>query len=267
MFSIYSHQVLHKRFLYKAIYIIPLFCLLAGFFSCKKNDFAGGNPSVLQVYNAMDDGLNLYINLSDKRPAQFATNGYLGNQGYSVQNNTFTFSELSTKVEFYSREDTFSHDKPLISTSLETIPGASYLMLLFGTKSDPDFTLVKDEFPSIIVSDSSVYIRFSNISEANPVSVNIKGQAPGSLVQQLPFRSTSEFKTIKVDRSLPDYEFEIRDQASGVLISSYTLTGINSDIIFSLNMIFQPYTLVLSGKAGASSPNEQKITEIKHRAS
>ena len=272
MLSTYIHLFRNKKSWYQPVILLPLFCLLACCLSCKKNDFSGGNPSVLQVFNAMDNAQHLYINFSGARPAQFATSGYVNNQQSSFDqtefttSNMFTLPALSTKVEFYSQQDTLPHDKPLISTSMETAPGASYLMFIIGTKSNPDFSVVKDSFPSAILSDSSFFIRFSNISEESPVSVNIKGQAVGSLVQQLPFKSSSGFHAIRIDKNLPDYEFEIRDQASGTLITSYHLIGINSDIAFSVAMMYQPLTLILTGRAGAAPPNEQKIKIIKHRA-
>lgn len=256
----YTGVFRNTNFRSRLLFVIPFFLLII-FSACKKANLYDTNPATIQPFNLLDDGVVLRANLSGKHPIQYSTALPLYNKSFNQQYNLFVKS-FPQKIDLYAQPDTMPHDRPVISADLQLETGKIYSMFIYGEKSAATYTVHEDQFPDIIGKDSVTLIRFANFSEGQPISVNIKGQAPGSYIQSLPFKSTTGFDALKVGPSIANYEFEIRDQASGNLITTFTTA--NSGSAYPV-WIYNPHTLVFTGRASGTGTNQQKIVLMKHR--
>ena len=249
--------------------IIPaLLLFLAG--ACKKTDTDYGQPAVVQFYNALNDNVNLLVSLSDKPLVFYRTALKVTNKEFTIPNNVITLSQASQTVNLFAEPDTLAHDRPIISAALNVKAASTYSLFLYGTKATPAYELNEDHFPAVdIRGDSVTFIRFANFSEGQTISVNLKGEAPGSFIASLPFRSFSAFTKLPADRSVSEYEFEVRDEAGVVIIATYKTPNLNSGNNSSSSLlnpwIYKPNTLVLTGIPGGTGTNAQTIKLMSHR--
>jgi len=240
---------------------IPLFILLTMSGACKKNKLYDVTPAVIQPINLLDDGVALRVNLSGQHPARFSTLLTLANKS-SLKRNIFVTS-FPQRIDLYSQPDTMPHDRPVISTDLQLETGKSYSMFIYGEKTTASYSLQEDQFPVIRWNDTLTYIRFANFSENQAISVNLKGQAPGSYIQALPFKSITSFSAMRITLPLVNLEFEVRDQVSGNLLSTYSVPKISTDLLHM--WVNKPSTFVFTGHASGTGTNQQKLVLMMHR--
>jgi hypothetical protein len=133
--------------------------------------------------------------------------------------------------------------------------------------SAPDTLFTTDTPPYHPPSDSTIGLRFVNLSPASaPVSVNITGGANGSEVSSLPYKSITDFNNYPATAAISDYNFEFRDAATGALIGSYDVTGINTLLYgFNNTRLHRNLTLALLGLPG--DPATLKIMLIESYSS
>jgi hypothetical protein len=241
--------------------MVPLLLLLFLFSACKKSLPHHENPATLQPVNLLDNGVVLRANLSGKHPIQYRAALELANKSFA-QRNIFV-ENFPQKLDLYAQPDTMPGDHPVISADLQLEAGKIYSMFIHGEKANATYSILEDKFPPTNVNDSLTQIRFANFSESQPVSVNIKGEAPGSYIQSLPFKSASDFMALKVTPNIPNYEFEIRDEASGNLLTTYTIAS--SGTVNFILWIYRPHTLIFTGRVSGTGADQQKIVVMKHR--
>lgn len=142
----------------------------------------------------------------------------------------------------------------------------AYSFFLTGTVSQPDTMLVRDNLPYYQSTDSVGGVRFVNLSTgSNPVSVDIKGSANGSEVQSLAYKGITTFKTYAANHTVSSYIFEFRDAASGTLIASTTISGVNNSTgtnTTANSFRFKNHTLALIGQPGGTGTAAQKLLLI-----
>jgi len=90
---------------------------------------------------------------------------------------------------------------------------------------------------------------------ANPAPklafLRITGGANGSEVSSLPYKGITGFKNYPATSAISDYNFEFRDAATGALIGTYDVTGINSLLYgFNNTRLHRNLTLALLGLPG-----------------
>jgi hypothetical protein len=93
-------------------------------------------------------------------------------------------------------------------------------------------------------SDSISGVRFINLSQGSkPISINLQGNLPAQAeISGLAYKQVSVFKTYPDTNGISSYNFEIRDQASGNLLTT-----------FSWNFtLFKNNTLVITGSEDPS---------------
>jgi hypothetical protein len=132
---------------------------------------------------------------------------------------------------------------------LNFVAGGIYSLLITGADTtNPDYLFVQDVLP--VHTDSTVGIRFVNLSTgSNPVSVDIKGQANGSTVSSLAYKSITSFTNFGATSSVSSYIFEFRDAMSGELLANYTLGGVNTNSPTVTNtVLFNNLTIALIGQ-------------------
>ena len=221
--------------------------------------------ATLQIFNALDDGESIWINLSGNRPVKFNSLARANNKEYLLSRNLIYLKDSPSPFDIYTLKDTLPHQQPVISTTLSLNPGAIYSLFLHGEKSSAAWSLFKDDIPLINRQDSTTHVRIANFSEAQAISVNIKDHAPGSLVQSLPYKSLSAFIELEADITIAGYTFEFRDQETGALLSTYTTSNFQAAAVSPSQWLAKSNTLVFSGKPAGISPNNQKITLMNHR--
>lgn len=243
--------------------------LLSTFFSaCKKDEIAEKHPASLQLLNAMNDGLTLRVNMSGNHPIRYSEALLLSNYGMYVQNNDLIpVINFPQRIDFYAGADTMPHNSPVLSTTLHLEEGKIYSLFIHGDKNTAAYSLFQDNIPPIKRDDSVTHIRFANFSETQAISVNIKGEAIGSFIQNLHYKSLADFIEMKADHTVPDYEFEIRDQSTGTLLATFVTEYLATRASpFSPNeWLNKSHTLVVTGKAGGSGSNAIKVIKMSHR--
>ncbi len=250
-------------------YILPTASLLLILLlnACSKREPNPGSPATIQVFNALNDGTGVYINLTDLRPQVFKTNRLLNSNAFVPANNRFYLNASPQPVQFYSRLDTLPKDAPIVTGNLEYENGSIYSLFLYGSKSTAKYIWHQDQIPPLGMGDSVTNIRFANFSEDQTISVNLKGQPAGSFIQQVQLRSFSEFIKLPANITIAKYEFEIRDLNTGGLIATYVADKVND---FSGNTGSNAWynksnTVVLVGKQGGTGTLLPKLVLMPHR--
>lgn len=204
--------------------------------------------SSLTVVNGVDGSSSLLTTFSpDSAVYTFSTStpqvGYGSSSEYSVLSGT-------TPVIIYQSSDTVT---PLFKGQFTLAPDGIYSLFLSGIltgQNAPDTLLVMDSPPYHAVGDSTVGIRFVNISPgAGTISIDLLGNAPGSEVTSLPYKGVTTFKSYPATSTTPDpstgYVFEFRSVATDSVLYTYTYNAGNLPL-------FKNVSLILAGTTAGS---------------
>lgn len=237
-------------------YLLTILLVGTLFISCKK-DSAISKPSEvtsLNIINAIpgSSGLVPVINnqLSYKDAA--SSSGTIGYGIYSFYYYSLSFQGGDVHLTVAPLSDT-AH--PVYDNSSLHLPAQSLHTLFFtGTLSKPESVLTNDTLPYHSISDSVTSIRFINLLVgSSPVSVNLVGNANGSEVSSLAYKSITGFKSYAATAAISSYQFEFRNASTGALIKSYTLANVNLASTSVINTVrFRDLTMVLYGNADGS---------------
>jgi len=121
--------------------------------------------------------------------------------------------------------------------NLDLKEGGIYSFFLLGESKSLDTLFIKDIITNY--TDSSAGIRFINLRiGSQPMTVNLKGTYPSqSEFTSLGFKQFTGFKQYNGKKGAPTrYTFEIRDQTSGNILSTYNWTytrGRNNTIVIA----------------------------------
>jgi hypothetical protein len=211
-----------------SLYVASLF-LVTSFLSCKKANVAPIGTSAFTIVNAIVGSSGLDANFDSNVPLKYYSN-------YSTYISYGSFQEFSgyngeIPLSLVDDNDT---TKALYSNTLNFPVGSIHSLFLCGTLAAPDNFLTTDALPYHPDSDSSLSIRFVNLSPgSNPVSVNITGDANGSEVGTMAYKNITAFKNYSAKGNISSYTFEFHDLATGNLLGSYTIRGINNGVVNS----------------------------------
>jgi len=192
----------------KKINILILLAAIA-FAGCKQNYVVQPVPSVnINVVNAVNGGdvLNLGNSELSVFPYNYTQLPMLsGNQTIKIATGD------TPPVVYYDQ-----------TQNLETYAGYS-LFLCGDSPANVESVFVKDNLA--VFKDSVCAVRFINLMPgSDPISVNISGNANGSEVQSLAYKNLSNFIQHPAKKVNKSYSFDIRDAATGNLLTSYQLT-------------------------------------------
>ncbi|BAU54068.1 DUF4397 domain-containing protein [Mucilaginibacter gotjawali] len=229
--------------------------------SCKKElTNLGSGTSSLTIVNAVVG--NDYL-LTDFKRGQ-STGNYLPPMNGIHYGTATYFNSYSGQqpLALYHLPDTTATSAPVFKLTLDLPVNTIHTLFLMGTQGDPDQLLTTDQLPYHPDSDSTMGIRFINISKtSHPVSVNIAGQANGSEATGLAYKSVTPFKNYNAGSAIKSYTFEFRDQATGELLGSCIVDGVNNDGSSSSPNIrrYKNFTIALLGAPGGNAPNSALI--------
>ncbi len=208
------------------------------FFSCKKDNSSTAGIASFTIINAVQ-GSDPFIadpNGADSVAAYFSTTpqiGYGASQEYSLVSGNIP-------LVVYDIADTVN---AVFRNTLSLKGNNIYSLFLAGVYSSnaqnkPDTVLNIDQIP-YYGNDSSAGVRFINLSpDSKPISINLAGN-PGSQTEfsSLGYKQISAFKTYSAASGVGgSYNFEIRDQASDSLLTTYSWNYIlqkNNTIVIS----------------------------------
>jgi len=213
----------------KIHFILLLTLLSLVIFSCKKGlSFKPEGTSSFTISNGLSGTDYLYTNFNgDMSNGQYYSNTSAIRYGNSGFFNSYVGQQ---DLAIYSATDTNANSKPVLRLSFNLERNTIHMLFLTGTTLDPDYLLTTDQLPYHLPADSVLGLRFINIAKGSaPVSVNLAGHANGSEEAELPYKGISVFKSYKANSTINSYTFEFRDKASGTLLGSCVVDGINND--------------------------------------
>lgn len=230
------------------------------YLGCKKgsyDDLSGGTS--LTIVNAVVGSNNLVTNFngppSSKVPDSlqyYATATQIGYGG------TVEFSGYVglTALSLAPITDT---SVSLWSGTLNIVNNTINSLFLVGPDSLHIDTLLTVDNPiPHPVADSNMGIRFVNLSPgSNPVSVDLAGNAPGSIASNLSYKGLTSFADYPINAQAPSsYTFEFRDATSGNVLATYRITqllnGANGSTRTN-NYRYRNFTICLYGLPNGQS--------------
>lgn len=141
--------------------------------------------------------------------------------------------------------------------------GGIYSLFLTGSDtSSPDYLFTVDSLPYHNPIDSTVGIRFVNLSSgSDPISVNLEGSPNGSEVASLSYKGITNFKNYLSDAaaSVNGYRFVFRDFATGdsltsiKLVSNRKVPGLVDPNNSSNQLTFKNVTIAFYGSIKSAS--------------
>jgi hypothetical protein len=220
--------------------------IISCFYACKQNNV---NPEpdagAINVTNAVINGntVNFFTN-----QATYLTSG--GNQVSSFGYNFIPVAAGQQQITLNIPATPASPGVPATPAvtyytgTLIFNANTNYSLFLTGTSQNAvDNVLIKETYPRTYAY-SVCGVRFIHLATGtNPISVDIAGNANGSEVQSLAYKAYSAFIQHPANNANQSYNFEFRDQASGTLLTTYTLT----------TPFFHNVTLAFVGNAGSYS--------------
>jgi hypothetical protein len=214
-----------KQILFRQLQVWAFVCSIL---SCSKQSTPPGTAA-LTIINAVPNSTpSLVTNFGGTDPIVWYNSALkLTYATVTVNSQTSAYSG-EQPLAIYRFPDTAAHSTPLYDLVLDLQPGAMHTLFLTGTLAAPDTMFTTDYPPYHNTVDSTIGIRFVNLSAgSNPISVNLIGNANGSEVSSLPYKGITDFKNYSTTSKISAYKFELRDAGTGALLISQEITGFN----------------------------------------
>jgi hypothetical protein len=249
------------RKIHLIVFSIVIFPLLL--VSCKKELTPKvSGASSLTIVNGVVGNSYLYTNFNgDKSNGEYYSGIGAVDYGFSGFYNSYYGEQ---KLGLYQLPDTNADSKPVLRLTLNLPVNTIHTLFVMGTPQNADYLVTNDQLPYHAPADSTMGLRFVNIAPVTgPVTVNLAGQANGSEVADLAYKGVTPFKNYNAGSAVNSYTFEFRDKASGTLLGSCVVDGVNVDGSAGVPNIRRNknYTLVLLGGPGGQAPNSVLIVD------
>ena len=244
------------------LYFLSLFLLTA----CKKDNPRG--VATLLMFNAVIGSDTLVTSFNGTEPITWYKNankliyGQVTNSTYFNMNGQFNSYAGDQSIALYNKQDTTPKSKPVFDLGVNLPVSSINSLFLTGTMTAPDFFLTKDNPPYHPATDSSMGIRFVNLSPGiMKLSVNLVGQANGSELNNLGYKQITDFKNYPVITGVNEYRYEFRDAGNGDLITTYTIDVRNkqSGNVVSNPRRYRNFTLMFYGSYGSTGVDKQAV--------
>jgi hypothetical protein len=234
--------------------------ILVFFAVCRKTDTAPSvpHPAAFTVINVIPNSAPIIPVFNTNSSIDYFSNalaiGYSDFSEYSPPGGNDTFYVVQQNSDTLSIGPKAS--ELMFYGILNLKPGGIYSLFLTGADTSlPDYLLTTDSLPYHGLSDSTVGIRFVNLSTgSNPISINLEGSFNGSEVANLPYKAITGFKNYVCNSTVSNvgYLFVIRDVATGDSLTSCSLIGAGSGGVglFDLNgnaLVFKNVTIAVYG--------------------
>ncbi len=232
---------------YSTILIMTIFL-----FSCSKDAVQRGTAS-LTIVNAVAGDTALILTLNNPDTVILTHGQLLINHNSAQQFNSYCGDQLFHLHQF-TLTTAVSVYPALFNVSLNMPQGSINSLFLTGTMTSPDTLFVRDSLPSFQTSDSSMGIRFVNLSAGSkPVNIDVQGANGGNEVNSLAYKEITGFKKYPANSAIGTMVFEIRDAEAGTLLATCSAAGINAPGTSAANVWRnRNHTLVFGGLPGSN---------------
>ncbi|MES2329908.1 MAG: hypothetical protein V4539_09915 [Bacteroidota bacterium] len=143
-------------------------------------------------------------------------------------------------------------------------PQGIYSLFLCGQVMptvQPDAVFVKDDLPYHPSNDSTVGVRFINLSPgSNPLNVTLSTSTTTNEFAGIAYKSITSFKNYAATAAVSSYVFQFRDAMSNAVLGSFTISGVNNGTgtnTLGNTYRFRNFTVVFKGLPGATGTNAQ----------
>ncbi|MGN6421130.1 MAG: hypothetical protein ACTHMC_26690 [Pseudobacter sp.] len=231
--------------------------------SCKKDEPLEGTAS-LTIVNMMRGTNTIIANFSGTEPIAYYGAPFLYFNTFTFYQNRFNSQSGTQTIGFFSMPDTTDKSQPVLIKTVDLPVASISSLFLIGSRTEPDALFLKDDVPYFPVTDSSGGFRFVNVlANSGAVSVNIKGDAAGSLVSSIAYKEASAFIKLPVKPGIDSYEFEFREAGTGTLIRSYITPFLNLFQPDQVNgWIWRSNTMALSGEKNGTGVNAPAVVRV-----
>lgn len=242
--------------------ILTITCL--AFICCEKQKVTQPDFATLQMYGWTADFNPVVVNLKEAPLVNYSAATSINSKLLSVYMNKFYITEANQPISFFAFPDTFPSSKPVLKVNLQLQKNEVYSMFLSESASSLDTVLVKDKFPVLLPADSMAAVRFVNLVYDDPISINIKDEPIGSVVQRLPYMGVMDFELFSAKRGRDQYEFEIRNATTQEVIYTHIVHNISGEIGNSHSWYLKIITYAFVGKKNGTGANSLNIQHLYH---
>ena len=238
------------------------------FTACSKKNEKAQGTAALTMFNGVSGSARLVTTFNRVEPVKWYWSafrlvyGETRNTDDNYAYNHFLAYSGPQHIELFEYPDTTSHDRPVFDLRLDLAVGATYSLFLTGSMAKPDTFFIRDELPYHPTMDSTMGLRFVNLSQdKNKVTVNLLGEPTGSECPGLEYKQATAFGIYPVKKGAVSFVFEFRDAITGDLLETHTvnLEDLNSGIQIENQRRYRNFTLILFGKKGAAAPEQQQV--------
>jgi hypothetical protein len=227
----------------RACYLTLTVAFAIVIFSCEKTKYITP-PVSFVVVNAMPASNPVVPRLGSDTSGRYFNSPVSGRNIASVSygaSQLYSIGPGQTSLMVVPITDTTFN---IFSSNLTLESGTIYSFYLSGDTAHADTMLVKENIPAI--TDSSAGARFVNLaSGGKSLTINLASDNTHTPIATLGYHNISDFKNYDAGMNVGGhYDFEIRDQVSGDLLTTFTWTYAR----------YRCTTIVISGSADPLSP-------------
>lgn len=241
--------------------------LMLALTSCKKETPVKEGVSLI-IINAVTGSKPLATNFNGTGAVRFVDTRRVNYGTFTLSNNIFEREGGIVSLGLYQYPDTLSKDIPLFNLQLNLPSGSMHSLYLAGTVDAPDTMLVHDALPGYAPTDTSMGLRFVNLSRgSNPITVQLVGETNGPEVAALAYKQITGTKKYPVLKKKGDHVFEFRDAVTDAILFTYTATGIDDDGIppkGNNRWVYRNFTLAFIGKPGGTGVEAPNVLLIQN---
>jgi hypothetical protein len=243
-----------------------IICILTS--GCTK-EFDRPGIASLNIFNGIVGATTVAPDMSEASPIQWykssnlLTYGLAGNLNPTTNRNNVQFNSYSgtQRFKFFHFPDTMAHSKPLLDIMLDLPVGTISSLYLTGTNEAPDTVFTRDHLAYHSFTDSVTSLRMVNLIPGLTIDVNQQGSPDENEWSSLGYKSVSAFRDFSLTGTGTKYVFEIKDAATGNLVT--TVTADAADRRQSTSFInfyrFKNLTMILYGKLGNTGATAPKV--------
>lgn len=237
-------------------------CFLLVFTSCKKEVRVAQYPASVTFVNGLNDNSSsIRYYFGEGSPKYFKTLVQTSS-GFSHQYGT---EKTDLPVQMFFNADTLQKEKPGISNRLRLESGSIYTHFVYGSITGVKEKTVRENIPGYSAKDSVTNIRIINLFENRSVDVLLIEPDPKTIATDLKYEALTDFLRIRCTGNVPYYTFQVKDHATGTLLTTFTRTNAPAGTtIASGDWLFRSKTLMVTGKWNSVSDFNAKSGTISH---